>query len=46
MPFGIEFSPALGVFRVEVSVVIQPLFRDAIQILNLGVRNVGKSKRP
>jgi hypothetical protein len=36
----------VGVFRVGVSAAIQSSFRDAIQILNWGVRNVRKSKRP
>jgi len=36
----------LRVFRVGVSAAIQSPFRDAIQMLNLGVRNVRKSKRP
>ena len=36
----------LGVFRVDVSAVIQLLFHNAIQNLDLGVRNVGMSKRP
>jgi hypothetical protein len=35
---------ALGVFRVDVSVVIQILFRGMIQIVNLGARNVGNVK--
>jgi hypothetical protein len=36
---------AIGVFRVGVSAAIQLPFRDAIRVLDLGVRNVRKSKR-
>ena len=38
--------PILGVFRVDVSVMIQLPFHGVIQIANLGARNVGNMKRP
>jgi hypothetical protein len=36
----------LGVFRIDVSVMIQLLFHGVIQIMNLGARNVGNAKQP